>query len=304
LKYIVIGYDDTFKNPGDTNGMNTTCIICGDKLEPWKKAGLLFCKNCYFVTTDLDMGDDELRKLYSAEYFNGQEYSDYLGDKKLIQKNCHNKLKTLKKYISAPYNEKKLFEIGCAYGFFLDVARNEFTGVKGIDISNDAIRFARENLKLDVISGDYLSIPATKADIFCLWDTVEHLKNPELFIEKISKEVNDGGLIALSTGDISSINAKLWGPNWRQIHPPTHLHYFSRRALTKLLTNYGFEIIHTSYPGQFIRLDTVAYILLVLKRNWKWLYDIIKKTGILKLWVYINLFDTIYIIGRKSTANL
>ena len=60
-----------------------------------------------------------------------------------------------------------------------------------------------------------------------MWDTIEHLKRPDLFVQKAAADLRPGGLIALTTGDIGSLNARLRGARWRMIHPPTHLHYFS-----------------------------------------------------------------------------
>jgi SAM-dependent methyltransferase len=278
---------------------DSTCLICGKKLIPWKMKGLLYCHDCGFVTTDLEISDEELLKIYSADYFHGDEYSNYLEDKKTIQRNFKEKLNILIKKIDTHYDQQSLFEIGCAYGFFLELAKGMFSKVSGIDISTDAINFARENLKLDVQAGDFMSMPPIRADIFCLWDTIEHVKKPEKFIQKISNDIVDGGLIAITTGDINSFIAKIRGKNWRQIHPPTHLHYFSKRSLIKLLEKNGFEIVHVSYQGQFLSLDMIGYIILVLHHNLKWFYYFLKKTNILKCTVWVNMFDTVYIIGKK-----
>ena len=47
--------------------------------------------------------------------------------------------------------------------------------------------------------------------------------------------------LALTTGDIGSVNARLRGHKWRMIHPPTHLHYFSAETMKALLDRHGFR---------------------------------------------------------------
>ncbi|MFA6549659.1 MAG: methyltransferase domain-containing protein, partial [Candidatus Margulisiibacteriota bacterium] len=107
------------------------------------------------------------------------------------------------------------------------------------------------------------------------------------------------GLIAITTGNIDSLNAKARGSKWRQIHPPTHLHYFSRRTLTALLNKYGFDVIYVGYPGIFRSMDDIAYIVLSLKNNMPKLYRLFKNMGLLNWNIYLNTFDFIYIIGKK-----
>ncbi|MFD0676223.1 MULTISPECIES: class I SAM-dependent methyltransferase [unclassified Paenibacillus] len=276
------------------------CIVCGSPYKKSKLKGLIECTNCSFITTNLNISNDELKKLYSIDYFHGKEYSDYLSDKKIIQHNFYSRLKTLMKYIQNP-KEKSLFEIGCAYGFFLDVANPLFSDVSGIDISAEAVQKGKELMGLNVFSGDFLEYKFdSKYDVFCMWDTIEHLKEPHLFIEKISENINKDGLIAISTGDIGSLNASIRGDNWRQIHPPTHLQYFSSKTLAKLLEKYGFEVVYTGHPGNYLSLNTISYILFVLKYNIPGFYNLLKKTGIVNLNVYLNMFDFVYMIGRKK----
>ena len=58
----------------------------------------------------------------------------------------------------------------------------------------------------------------------CLWDTIEHLAEPEAYLEKIAKSLPVGGWLFLTTGDIGSPMARARGSRWRMIHPPTHLY--------------------------------------------------------------------------------
>lgn len=275
------------------------CIICGGSLENNTYKGLVKCNKCGFITTNLDITESELEELYSSKYFNGEEYNDYLSDKKLIQKNFNNRLKKI--YENVPKSdEKKLFEIGCAYGLFLDIAKENFKHVEGIDISKDAAKYARETLKLDATAGDYLSYNIEeKVDVICMWDTIEHLKSPHLFIEKASSHLNNNGIIAITTGDIGSFNAKFRKEKWRQIHPPTHMHYFSKNTLETLLRKNGFELLSCTYPSSYMSVKNIAYIILTLRTKNKKLYNYLDKAGLLNWYIRINMFDLMYIIARK-----
>jgi len=281
--------------------MPEKCLICSNDLANAPKLpGLLKCGQCNFITADLEVSDEKLKALYSHDYFHGLEYGNYTRDEKIIRKNFNRRLKTLDKYIDP--KSCRLFEIGCAYGFFLNAAKESYSSVSGIDISEDATAYAREKLHVQAKSGDFLKEEKHNQpyDLFCLWDTIEHLNRPDLFIKKISNEINNNGFIAITTADIGSLNAKIKGKKWRQIHPPTHLHYFSFQTLKLLLEKNNFTIIHKSYPGNLMSLDTIFYILMCLKSDHKNVYNFFKKTGLLNIVLYVNLFDTMFVIAQKN----
>jgi SAM-dependent methyltransferase len=280
--------------------MNTiSCLVCGGVCRPSDVPALLTCGSCSFVTTNIDLSRDELQRLYSANYFAGEEYKDYLAERPLIEAHFQRRLKKLESY-GGDLSRKRVFEIGCAYGFFLAVVREKVAAVEGIDISLDAVSYASQTLGLPVHAGDFLDYEfAENTDVVCLWDTIEHLQSPHLYIEKASAHMNPGGILALTTGDIGSLIARWRGARWRQIHPPTHLHYFSKASLTRLLKKYGFSIRYFGYEGMHRSLDTMAYIVLVLRRQRPGLYRALKRTGLLERSLYLNLFDIMFVIAEK-----
>ncbi len=279
--------------------MKTKCMACSGTMHPSAAlSGLGVCDQCGFMTADLDIPQDELEKLYGADYFHGEEYSDYTRDKALIQRNFERRLKTLQRFTSPA--GQTLFELGCAYGFFLELAQKRFAHAFGMDISADATAYARQQVHVDATAGDYLDSDIPPYDVCCLWDTIEHLKEPERFLEKIGRELSPGGLLAITTGDLGSLNARLRGRKWRQIHLPTHLHYFSVKSLRKLLEAKGFEVVRVSHPGTLYSLDTLCYLMFVIRGKKEKLYAFLKKTGLLKCHVYVNLGDLMYVIARKK----
>jgi 2-polyprenyl-3-methyl-5-hydroxy-6-metoxy-1,4-benzoquinol methylase len=276
------------------------CLVCGGICRPSDTPALLTCGTCSFITTNIELSREEVKRLYSANYFAGEEYKDYLAERPLIEAHFRSRLKKLEKY-AGDLSAKRLFEIGCAYGFFLAVARDRCASVEGIDISLDAVTYASQTLGLPVHAVDFLDYEFHQnADVVCLWDTIEHLQSPHLYIEKAAAHMNPRGILALTTGDIGSLMARWRGARWRQIHPPTHLHYFSKATLTRLLQKYGFSIRYFGYEGMYRSLDTMAYIVLMLKRHRPRLYTALQRTGLLKHTLYLNLFDIMFVIAEKS----
>ena len=279
---------------------NTQCIVCGESSTSDFYKGLLKCGNCGYIFANLSLSDEELQELYRKDYFFGEEYSDYIADQRVLQKNFKLRMNTLKPFLD-PDRHKRLFEIGSAYGFFLDLVRDRFPGAAGIDITADGVHHARTQLGLDVRQGDFLTedFGDRKWDVVCFWDTIEHLRSPHLYLEKASKHMESGAILTLTTGDIGSLNARIKKQNWRLIHPPTHAHYFDKKTMERMLSNYGFEVLYNRPCGFYRSVDQVANYIFVVKRKMPWLYTVIKKCGLGGLDFYLNLFDIMYVIARK-----
>ncbi|HBB35116.1 MAG TPA: hypothetical protein DDZ80_22800 [Cyanobacteria bacterium UBA8803] len=276
------------------------CIVCGSTQAETFYQGLLKCRKCSHIFADLKLTDEELFQLYSRNYFLGDEYSDYVADKRVIQKNFKLRLKTLRSFLD-PNLHASLLEIGCAYGFFLEVAQTRFKRVLGIDITEDGVKYASNILHLDAIHGDLLKYDfgEQKFDVVCMWDTIEHLRQPQLYIEKMSRHMASGSLLAITTGDIASMNARLRQDKWRLIHPPTHIHYFSKTTLAKLLNNYGFDVVYNRYCGFYRSIDNIAYNIFVLRQKQPHIYNWLKHVGLTNFDFYLNLYDIMYAIARK-----
>ena len=213
-----------------------TCVVCNESnseiLYPSLKISRCRCGHIYYTG---GLGKEDIRTLYIEGYFKGGEYADYKNDKNVIQRNFRNRLKVVKRYLS----NGKLLEIGSAYGFFLDLARENFD-VMGYEICSKAAEHARSQLKLDVRDTDFVkeNLGNKIFDIVCLYDCIEHLLFPQLYIEKINTVLKIGGYLFITTGDIGSLLPRIQGKAWRLIHPPTHVHYFSRKSISKLLKHF------------------------------------------------------------------
>jgi 2-polyprenyl-3-methyl-5-hydroxy-6-metoxy-1,4-benzoquinol methylase len=276
------------------------CLVCQGVLQPSLIPQLLCCRSCGFITADAVPSNEDLQKLYSKQYFTGDEYRDYVAERRTIEKQFRLKMRRLLGYVANP-REKRLLEIGCAYGFFLSVAREYFGTIEGVDISGEAVRHATDVLHLPAQPADFLDYDTSgDYDVVCLWDTIEHLVNPHLYLEKVSRHLKQGGIVAITTGDISSLMARVRGRKWRQIHPPTHLHYFSRRTLTQLLLQYGLKVRYCGYDGMYRRVDTMAYITLCVRRKYGWFYQRLKNAGLLDWDIYLNLKDIMLVIAVKD----
>jgi SAM-dependent methyltransferase len=275
-----------------------TCICCGgDKIAPHFE-GLLKCVQCSHIWADLRLSEEELKALYSRDYYHGAEYVDYEHEEPALRRNFLPRVNALKRILP---KGSRLWEIGAAYGFFLKEASSWFEAA-GCEISEHSAGFAREVNKVDVRALDYLTYqPDAPFDAICMWDTIEHLSEPHKFVAKAAQDLKSGGALMLTTGDIGALTARIRGRKWRLLHPPTHLHYFTVQSLSALLERNGFEDIRISHPAFWRSFDAVAYNLLGKRGEaGAAVYRALKSTGVLNHFFPLNTFDLMLAHARKK----
>jgi len=259
------------------------------------------CPQCDLGYRDRLPTFDELAQIYSDEqYFRGRFYTDYVADKLGAQLNLRHRLNTIRKFQNGG---DALFEAGCAHGFFLELAQASWKRVQGIDMSSEAVTYARDVLGLDVALGDFESHPPTAGafDAVTMWDTIEHLYDPVLAIRKSAEALRPGGILALTTGDIGAWLPRIQKKAWRLILPQ-HLYYFSQRSLTWLLKNQGFDIVHVSHVGYYRSLNQMAEIITWHHPTSAWRQRIrrqISRLPFIQTQIPLNLYDIIFMIGQK-----
>ena len=280
------------------------CQACGklewvDHFEILKK-----CCSCGHIRAAGKYGSADYHEVYSEKYFKGEEYFDYLADEATHRRNFQYRLNKMKKFTK---DNGPVFEIGCAYGLFLDELNKRGIRGSGVDICPDTVKHAVDTLKCDAVAGDFLAleIPAGKFPVFCMWDVLEHLPRPELFVERISERLPKDGLFFATTGDIGARFARWRGPKWRMIHPPTHLHYFSHDSIRKMYARYGLEVVEIrslpifrSFSGTFGVLSVLGSPLVrTPAKIANWMIPGFLKN---KLGFWLDLGDIMWIAARKK----
>lgn len=285
--------------------MNGTCPICrGSNIEAPVLQVLARCVTCGFIflprTPDLPA---RVAALYAGDYFTGGEFGDYAIQHDTFARNFRAYLRRMR---DAGATGGRLLEVGCAYGFFLEQATASFEAT-GIDVNAPAIDAARA-LGVAAEFADFLTYaPAAPVDVVCLWDTLEHLLDPAAYVARAHELLVEDGWFFLTTGDIGSRVARVRGPRWRMIHPPSHVNYFSRPTVTRLLNDAGFDVHSISSVGTYRDARNVFHSLSLFSRQ-----PIVRRlasagervfaSGIPSFGFYINLRDIMFVAARKRPS--
>lgn len=195
------------------------------------------CKEClheYYLPAS-----DNLASINSELYKNDADYKGDLEKSKdhmyLIQ---WNHLQAAK-YLKAIKGIKTTLDIGTFNGFFVKFMRDIGYDSYGLDFNEDAINDGIKKYSLEgYLSVNSKNLPLKKFDCVSAFEVIEHLEDPNDFLNQISEYLNTGGLLVLSCPN----NKMVW-----RVHvdyPPHHLSRFSPNSLACILKRHGYNIVY------------------------------------------------------------
>jgi 2-polyprenyl-3-methyl-5-hydroxy-6-metoxy-1,4-benzoquinol methylase len=284
-----------------------SCMACGSQVISEFGEHLHRCENCGLVVAKEIPTFDELTQLYEEEYFFGMEYSDYQADRKALEHNFRQRIKHLSPYL---HEDAKVAEVGCAYGYFLNMIKDTVKWHKGYDVTKEGVDYAVKELGVNAHSKDFLEdneIKPGSLDLVCMWDVVEHLGEPHRHLEKAAELLKPGGALSLTTGDVSSYVATKRGLDWRMIHPPTHIYYFNVPSIKHILARHGLKVSSVRYKSTYRNAGSV-FNQLIANRKAKQQnpiildlgYKVARKTRLDKVNFPLNLYDVMEVTAVKQ----
>lgn len=277
-----------------------TCNICSAHsfTQLFTKSGfeILKCASCDIVFTNIPTSLD-LLSIYDESYFQGGQsdgYGDYLGTEVVLRREFKSSLQHIRQLTNFQ-SGLRLLELGSAYGFFLDEAGKYFDCM-GIEVSKSAADYARQR------GHRVINEPLTEAtlpsigtvDVVTMFDVVEHLPDPVATFKLLDRCLNTGGVIMLTTGDIDSINARLFGKHWRLMTPPQHTYFFSRQTLRSIFERMNYKIEVVKRPWKVVPLS-LAFYQLGSRLGFR-----LRPLEKLNVFLPVNLGDTVLIAARKQ----
>lgn len=212
------------------------------------------CRTCGIVYMSYTtIGDKEYKKAYFFEDYKKQYGKTYQEDFESIKKQCLKRvsvIKSLKKLDSA-----NVLDIGCAYGPFLSAAADSKLNPYGTDISEDAVSYVQNELHYPASVSSFPDIDVSsefgihKFDVVTMWYVIEHFKNLDAVLRKVSDIVKKDGIFAFSTPSGEGISAKSNVNHFYEISPTDHYTIWEPTKAKKILKNYGFEIVKIVSTG-------------------------------------------------------
>ena len=203
---------------------------------------------------------DEMASYADEEYENGL-YAGYVAASNLKILTFEKRIGKIEKLAKG----KKLLDIGCSCGFFLEVALNHQFDAYGVEFSKAAISYAKPHVQERITCGDVNALSAgvkTSFDVITGFDIIEHTKNPAELIDQVWQTLAPGGVVVLSTPDTGHWLRYIMGSRWPMLQPMQHTVLLSRKAMHGLLTKAGFRDIQIETSRKVLTPD---YLLSQIK---------------------------------------
>jgi 2-polyprenyl-3-methyl-5-hydroxy-6-metoxy-1,4-benzoquinol methylase len=191
------------------------------------------------------------------EYYKTEDYISHTDSKRnLFEKVYHlvrsislkRKLKLIESRVS---NQKKLLDVGCGTGDFLQTALNNNWTVSGIEPNPDARQIANSKTNNSVFEIEQLlKFEPNSFDVITLWHVLEHLPNLENQLSTFKHLLKQEGTLIIAVPNFKSYDASYYQNFWAAFDVPRHLWHFSQKSISKLVSKQNM-IVEKTLPMTF-----------------------------------------------------
>lgn len=149
---------------------------------------------------------------------------------------------------------EKLLDVGCGEGTLGTLVSSRYKEVHGVDISPVAVELANQAGLIAHtvnINDEPLPYGDNTFDTVVSLDVIEHVFDPRDFLSEIHRVLKHGGHAVISTPNIRKLQ-RVWTlitgrfprTSFDEVgYDGGHLHYFTSRDLSTLLTERGFQVV-------------------------------------------------------------
>ena len=221
-----------------SNKINTK-LIFSKKYFSCKNCGLLFCNAS---------GEENSVAKIKKHYKNIDPYEEVALSKEMF----FNKALDI---LDIPKNDKRILDIGCGYGHFLNIAKKRGWMIYGIEIVEDAIKNLNEEHKGSKIFFSSLEDGTFKTNCFdaiTLWDVLVIVDDPSKILQECYRVLSKGGKLGIRVRNVTFQKfayycytfTKRIAP-WFEFKNPSvfHKYCFSADSIYQLLAQFDYKNI-------------------------------------------------------------
>lgn len=187
-----------------------------------------------------------------SEFYKSENYISHTDSRKSLFEKVYQKLKLYNiryKFSKLDHKEngKKLLDIGCGTGDFLQFAQKKGLKVFGIEPNQKAIEIAKNKIGREGEFFDELSDTDETFDSITLWHVLEHIPDLNQTLNEIKSKLKPEGELIIAVPNYKSFDAKFYQSFWAAYDVPRHLWHFSPEDFNRLMNHHGMKIVN-KYP--------------------------------------------------------
>ena len=204
------------------------------------------CVGCGLWRTDPRPALEKIGNYYESPNYLSHSEESQTFFKKLYNSfrsyNAINKLKILEDHVSEKSNIRRLLDVGCGIGVFLEHAKFRKWSIFGIETNKKARKIAEKRLKSPILENiDDLKVEE-KFDAISLWHVLEHLPDPDQAMEKLHHHSTKKAILVIGVPNRESYDAKLYDKHWAAYDVPIHFWHFTKKDIKNLAKKTGWKV--------------------------------------------------------------
>jgi SAM-dependent methyltransferase len=220
----------------------TLCAVCASADTGYlaEKNGYTFsqCNACGFIFLDPMPSQEELDAQYTDRHREAEPTYDKAGSRL--------RRAWMKLHRFYPYaRNKDTLDLGCGGGFIAHVLGRIARTSTGVDISNNAISYAKSRFKKPVFeckSFPELLKNKNQYDFIYSSEVIEHVSDVNLFMRVLQHLAAPRAYVYLTTPDSGHPRVPAEISQWDVFTPPVHVQFFNKNSASVLFERYGFRI--------------------------------------------------------------
>lgn len=98
-----------------------------------------------------------------------------------------------------------------------------------------------------VLKVDFLKWKSEKKfDAICFWESLEHVREPQKYLERANKLLKDGGHIFIEYPRFDTVESRLFGKNWFHLDVPRHMSYLTSKGIEIISKRAGLQSVEST----------------------------------------------------------
>lgn len=220
---------------------NRKCPVCNidNKNALFTKGGGVHkkCQKCEIIYLDPVFKDKSLENFYKFNIDNQSQTS--LNEKKFYLQMFKDGIKSILKIKKV----KSLLDIGCSNGISLDASKGYKIKSYGLELNRKEAKIASK--KHTIFNDSIFTFDKKiKFDVITMWDVIEHIKDVNKLLKKISYLLSNNGLFFFQTPNAHSLANKIMHEKSNCFDGIEHVNLYSLKSLNILAKRHGFKIVH------------------------------------------------------------
>ena len=302
--------DMTFKvGCKSQGGGGSSCPLCKSKnVVLWhdgtrddKTAKVYKCKKCGLIFVSSYFEPDVIcDKMYveGGMHTNNDDYMTIEERKAVYIEEDERRADDVKSYLMG----KNVLDFGCSYGGFLDAAVKYANSVVGCEIEQEAVEYCKErgySILEDIDEN------CDCYDAIVMSHVIEHLINPEKYLERIVKHISKDGYLILEFPNADEALVSIYDSHaykdftyWTQ-----HVCLYNEQTISILLDKVGFTVAEVKYIQRY----PLANHMYWLSRNkpgghkiWDWMNDTVLNRKYEEILIEQKATDSILIVAKRK----